>query len=468
MLGVIHCYRLCRMLRALCWSRSLTTMTRVAPRNPLIAIIGATGTGKSQLAVELAKRYNGEIVNGDAMQLYAGLPIITNKITTEEQEGIPHHLLGCIGLHEQTWVVGTFVRNALKVIAEIRGRGRLPILVGGTHYYTQSLLFKDRLAEKEEVAGESDFVEVTSDKYPILKESTEVLLEELTKVDPEMADRWHPNDRRKIQRSLEIYLQTGRKASQIYAEQRQGRKTEEDTQPDAGAFDMRFDTLLFWIHSENDTLRARLDQRVDKMLDQGLLQEVETLNAFANAQAAQGTPVDETRGIWVSIGHKEFKVYSAALAEGMEDQKQLQKLKAEGLERTKIATRQYSKRQVRWIKIKLVDALAEAGSSDSLYLLDGTEVDKFDENVRGPADDLTKRFLEAGSMPEPSSLSSAAAELLGVQRDKGRTDDGGEWTKQHCATCNVTCVLPEQWRQHIRSKTHKKLCAKVSSKRSDD
>ncbi|EGP90612.1 uncharacterized protein MYCGRDRAFT_35500 [Zymoseptoria tritici IPO323] len=456
------------MLRALCWSRSLTTMTRVAPRNPLIAIIGATGTGKSQLAVELAKRYNGEIINGDAMQLYAGLPIITNKITVEEQEGIPHHLLGCIGLHEQTWVVGTFVRNALKVIEEIRGRGRLPILVGGTHYYTQSLLFKDRLAEKEEVADERDFVEDTSDEYPILKESTEVLLEELTKVDPEMADRWHPNDRRKIQRSLEIYLQTGRKASEIYAEQRQGRKIDEAGQSDAGAFAMRFDTLLFWIHAENDTLRARLDKRVDKMLDQGLLREVETLNAFANAQAAQGTPVDETRGIWVSIGHKEFKTYSAALAAGMEDEKQLQKLKAEGLERTKIATRQYSKRQVRWIKIKLIDALAEAGSSDSLYLLDGTEVDKFDENVSRPATDLTKRFLEAGSMPEPSSLSSAAAELLGVQRDKDWTDDGQKWTKQHCAACNVTCVLPEQWRQHIRSKAHKKLCAKGSAKRSSD
>ena len=96
------------------------------------------------------------------MQLYAGLPIITNKITVQEQQGIPHHLLGCIGLEEQTWVVGTFVQRALEVIEGIRERGRLPILVGGTHYYTQSLLFHDRLAggvdseDGKDVATESE------------------------------------------------------------------------------------------------------------------------------------------------------------------------------------------------------------------------------------------------------------------------------------------------------------------------
>jgi tRNA dimethylallyltransferase len=100
--------------------------------------------------VSLALKYNGEVINGDAMQLYSGLPIITNKITVEERKGVPHHLLGCIDFGEPTWVVGTFVKRALSIIEEIRSRGKLPILVGGTHYYTQSLLFRDRLAETEE------------------------------------------------------------------------------------------------------------------------------------------------------------------------------------------------------------------------------------------------------------------------------------------------------------------------------
>lgn len=201
------------------------------------------------------------------MQLYAGLPIITNKITAEEQQGIPHHLLGCIGLHEQTWVVGTFVKKALSIIEEIKSRGRLPILVGGTHYYTQSLLFKDRLPKENGEGGKTVFVEDTKQEWPILQQPTEVLLEELRRVDPIMADRWHPNDHRKIQRSLEIYLQTGRKASDIYAEQRQfltGCDNTTDANGSPAFLDepsMRFSTLLFWVHAETDALRNRLDNR---------------------------------------------------------------------------------------------------------------------------------------------------------------------------------------------------------------
>lgn len=125
------------------------------------------------------------------MQLYAGLPIITNKITADEQQGIPHHLLGCIALHEQPWVVGTFVKKALRIIDEIRSRGKLPILVGGTQYYIQSLLFQDRLAEEEDGGSEAgEFIVDTKARWPILLQPTEVLLEELKKVDPIMAARW--------------------------------------------------------------------------------------------------------------------------------------------------------------------------------------------------------------------------------------------------------------------------------------
>ena len=190
------------------------------------------------------------------MQLYAGLPTITNKITAEEQQGIPHHLLGCIGLHEQAWVVSTFVKNALRIIKEIRSRGKLPILVGGTHYYTQSLLFKDRLAEEDGDEGK-EFVSDTKEVWPILHQPTEVVLEELKKVDPAMAGRWHPNDRRKIQRSLEIYLQTGRKGIRYLCENNEyaktvGRGVDGDTVLDAPA--IRFPTLLFWVHADNDGL----------------------------------------------------------------------------------------------------------------------------------------------------------------------------------------------------------------------
>jgi tRNA dimethylallyltransferase len=400
-------------------------------------------------------------MNGDAMQLYAGLPIITNKITTEEQQGIPHHLLGCISLQEQTWVVGMFVKRALKAIEEIRSRGKLPILVGGTHYYTQSLLFHDRLAEgegDEEDAYVDD--QTLKQQFPILDQPTEVLLQELKKVDPVMAERWHPQDRRKITRSLEIYLRTGRKASDVYAEQNARKQAvmQEDREDDGtpAGTSMRFDTLLLWVHAETEALRARLDKRVDKMLATGLLDEVRTLKRHADEGISTGRAIDETRGIWVSIGYKEFKEYASAFQDGDKAAVVLEKLKAEALEKTKVATRQYAKRQVRWIRIKLINSLHEANAPDRLYLLDGSEIENFWTSVVEPAAELTGSFLQSAPMPSPASLSLVAAEML---QPKSSAVQAG-WTKQHCEVCNVTCVIQDQWEQHIRSKAHKKLVSK--------
>ena len=398
------------------------------------------------------------------MQLYAGLPIITNKITVEEQQSVPHHLLGCIGLNEHTWVVGTFVKKALEVIDEIRSRGKLPILVGGTHYYTQSLLFQNRLAEDKEAPANADFVPDTKEKWPVLQQPTEVLIDELQKVDPVMADRWHPNDRRKIQRSLEIYLQTGKKASEIYVAQRNRKDNNFNTygehhHTDSGT-SLRFPSLLFWVHCNNDELRDRIDARVERMFEQGLLSEVQELNAFARTEAAAGRPVDETRGIWVSIGHKEFKTYVQALEGGDASSERLEKFKEEALERTKIATRQYSKRQLRWIRIKLVNALSEADASQSLYLLGGTNAASFKQNVVDPAIDLTHKYLSGSSMPEPTSMNELAVELLVAKRDYDLSASPHKWARQHCELCNVTCVTEEQWAMHIKSKAHRKLASK--------
>ncbi|KAI7263515.1 tRNA isopentenyltransferase-like protein [Hortaea werneckii] len=435
-------------------------------RDPLIAVIGATGTGKSQLAVELARRYNGEIINGDAMQLYSGLPIITNKITTQEQRGIPHHLLGCIGLQEPTWVVGTFVKRAVKVIEEIRSRGKLPILVGGTHYYTQSLLFHDRLAETEdETQKEEIATQDNMQQFPLLEQPTEVLLEELKRVDPVMAERWHPKDRRKIQRSLEIYLKTGKKASDTYAEQRmrkhRHRNEKHAAEGEPSSSNLRFSTLLFWVHAEPEALRSRLDSRVDKMLDAGLLEEVHTLDAHAEVEASAGRPVDETRGIWVSIGYKEFKPYTKALTSGNVSEKELARLQTEAVDRTKAATRQYAKRQIRWIRIKLVNALDEAKANDRLFVLDASDATQYDETVVKPALAITEHFLAGTPLPPPETVAPPAlTDLLTSKRDYEISTKPETWTKQHCETCNVTCVVRDQWNQHVNSKAHKKLVSK--------
>lgn len=397
------------------------------------------------------------------MQLYEGLPIITNKITIEERKGIPHHLLGCIGLDEPTWVVGTFVKRALSVIEEIRARGKLPILVGGTHYYTQSLLFKDALASKSEdngdnTDGEQEFVPDLTVKFPVLNESTERLLEELEKVDPVMAQRWHPKDRRKIQRSLEIYLQTGRPASDVYEEQRQAKLLRADNASTCGG--LRFPALVFWINAEAETLRARLDSRVNRMFDRGLLDEVSSLDLRLRSSDS----IDGTKGIFVSIGYKEFQPYLDAVRSGVRSEIELAALLAEAMEKTKIATRQYAKRQVRWIRHKLIGGLSAVNASQSLYLLDGTEIQDFHSSVIVPALQLTQPFLSASTLPAPISLSSVAAEMLVPEKENTPTAESQKWIREQCKLCDTTCVTEKSWQQHLRSRSHRRLESKARNR----
>ena len=450
----------------------LRKMSTAAEAKPLIAVVGATGTGKSELAVELAQRFNGEVINGDAMQMYEDLPIITNKLPIESRKGVPHHLLGCIGLSEPTWTVTEFVKEALSTISEIRARGRIPILVGGTHYYTQSLIFKDALAEQQDSDQEEDVTprEPSTSKWPILSQPTPVILEELRQVDPIMADRWHPNDRRKIQRSLEIWLQTGKPASQVYEEQRL-RKTMTPSASDeeaSSAPQTRFPTIIFWVHAEKETLRARLDTRVNKMVQHGLLDEVRQLHDYCQAKEDAGASIDKTRGIWVSIGYKEFEAYQAALKASASSEGDLKKLQNEAIERTQIATRQYTVRQLRWIRIKLINALAEANALNRLFLLDGSHADWFDEEVVAPAVGLTYRFLQDDDLPDPRGMSEVANEMLAPKRDYDLGQRPDVWVRKTCEPCEMTAVTEAQWETHIKGKKHKaKLRAKNKAERED-
>ena len=452
-------------------------MSPALSRKPLIAIVGATGTGKSQvrhlrlrltslklinvlctqLAVALAERFNGEVINGDALQMYEGLPITTNKISLEERKGIPHHLLGCVKLDEEPWTIQQFRNRATSIIKGIRSRNKLPILVGGTHYYTQSLLFKD--AVLTEVETQHVDHERQERQWPILDASTENMLEELRRVDPIMAQRWHPKERRKIRRSLEIWLTTGRKASEIYDQQRQmttkfrseygqsngnpanstngvGQHSDMESQSA-----LHYDTLIFWTHAKPDLLNSRLEKRVDAMVSNGLLSEAESMHNFLLDQEQQGINVDQARGIWVAIGFKENLPY---LMHGSN----LERLKKEGIERTKVATRQYAKRQVRWIKLRLQRAIATAKASHRFFLLDTADLTRWSQDVEERARDITEAFLCGSALPKPESLSNAAKEYLVVT-------EGEPMAATYCKACDKTLMSEGEWISHLKSKGHK-------------
>ncbi|PGG97868.1 tRNA dimethylallyltransferase [Blastomyces parvus] len=527
--------------------RSLGMSSR-APVEPLIAVIGATGTGKSKLAVDLATRFNGEIINGDAMQMYRGLPIITNQIPTEERQGIPHHLLGCIGFDQEPWRISHFKTECLRIIKEIRARGKLPVLVGGTHYYTQAVLFKeailDRGGESDESSGSSDDEKLLMDgnseqadvptprsgDFPILNAAPEVILQKLREVDPVMASRWHPNDTRRIYRSLEIYLQTGRPASEIYQEQQRLKDvanipsghypqelagvenhTATNISPaGAGAGHLRFPTLLFWVHTEDQELTRRLSRRVDNMAEQGLVAEAESLFNYLNEKKAQGIEIDRTRGVWVSIGFKELEPYFRALqssastststgagagkiiSDGADNStsttaptpEQLANLKQSCLNSIKSATRHYYRQQVRWIRGRLWNALTDAHSSRQLYVLDSTGVGanpgSWDSDVREPAERVVEAFLSGGveECPDPRELSESSKKVFETQLRSFVATGGGEAEERarqrivyNCSTCDVcgvTVQSDEQWEVHVNGRRHKRAVKSAEKRKARD
>ncbi|KAG7289192.1 hypothetical protein NEMBOFW57_005555 [Staphylotrichum longicolle] len=405
---------------------------------PLIIIYGSTGTGKSDLAVELATRYNGEIINADAMQMYNGLPIITNKLTTEEQRGIPHHLLGSIELHEDPWVVTQFKKEATRIISEIRGRGKLPIVVGGTSYYLDGLLLKGLVEDQPALEGGA---------HP------EAMLAKLREVDPVIADKWHPNDARKIRTSLEIYFATGRRASDIYAEQRikkESKWASKDTAQTHGLGEI----LLFWLYAQREVLNERLDQRVDKMVRSGLLGETAEVYDYLQQRLAAGETVDRSKGIWQSIGFRQFEPYLTAVKATPDAGPALAKLKEAGIEETKAATRQYAKYQVRWMTMKTIASLQEEKLLDRLYLLDSTDISRWKQEVLEKGVELARQFLADEQLPPPTDMSDTAREVLAGSVERSNREDTP--CRKTCDICQKTLLTEELWQAHITSRKHAK------------
>ncbi|KAL4999008.1 IPP transferase-domain-containing protein [Aspergillus recurvatus] len=441
---------------------------------PVVAVVGATGTGKSKLAVDIASRFDGEVINGDAMQMYRGLPIITNQIPVDERNGIPHHLISCIELEENPWRISMFRRECLRLINDIHARGKLPVLVGGTHYYTQSVLFQDQLVSEEPDSSDEESGSYPADdvdsavRWPILDAEPELILQKLREVDPIMADHWHPKDTRKIRRSLEIYFQTGKPASQVYAEQRQSKQATANNDNGSGKGQLRFNTAIFCLHSEKATLEERLFKRVDVMVEQGLLSEASRMSDYLQEQKAQGVTVDQTRGVWVSIGFKELAPYSNALREGSRTEKELEALKQSCIGSVKIATRQYAMSQLKWIRNKLWAGLSEAGMTDRLYFLDSTNVGDWTKNITEPSERLVEALMEEKPLPDPKSLSEFAKTTLEALEIKSLPTDHRPTRCITCDICRKTVTNEEQWQIHINGSVHKRVLKSLAKRRERD
>ncbi|XP_043573889.1 tRNA dimethylallyltransferase isoform X3 [Chiloscyllium plagiosum] len=313
---------------------------------PLV-ILGPTGSGKSRLALELGRRLRGEIISADSMQVYKGLDIITNKVTREEQQLCRHHMISFLDPLVSYSVVD-FRNKALSIIEDIIARQKIPIIVGGTNYYIESLLWKVLVdAKKEKAFSAADWETGSRTPSPSRKEELEKLdcqelYKRLAEVDPEMAAKLHPNDKRKVARSLQVYEEVGVPHSKLLLKQRQ----EEGGGPLGGA--LRFPKpCILWLYADLSVLDERLDRRVDEMLAAGLLEELVGFHTRYNQQKIAENSQDYQHGIFQSIGFKEFHEYLTSNSNCSETR---EKLLNQGIAALKQVTKRYARKQNKWVR----------------------------------------------------------------------------------------------------------------------
>ena len=275
---------------------------------PVIAVVGPTASGKSDLAVEICLRYNGEVVSADSMQIYKGMDIATAKPSEEEKKGIPHHIMDFLP-DTESFSVAEYQRMACEAIADIYSRGKLPVVVGGTGLYIDTLLNNIQLTED---SFNPELREKLKNRCEI--EGAEALLSELRSIDPEYAEKMHPNNAKRILRALELWYSSGKTMTEQIKNSRA---------------DSPYDVLWLGLDAQDrQYLYDRINRRVDIMLDMGL--EAEAREYLAKENTATSSQ---------AIGCKELKPYfdgEISLASAVENLKQ--------------STRRYAKRQLTWFR----------------------------------------------------------------------------------------------------------------------
>lgn len=276
-----------------------------------MVLIGPTAVGKTKMSIELAKAFNGEIISGDSMQIYRKMDIGTAKIKPEEMGGIPHHLIDIKDPNE-SFSVAEFQELVRKKIIEISQRGKLPMIVGGTGLYIQSVLYDYQFS-----AAPSDEEFRLYLEQQAQDKGNSYLHNQLINIDPESGKRIHPNNVRRVIRALEVYHCTGKTITEL----------QETQQPE-----LLYDAAIIGLSMEREKLYERINHRVDLMIEEGLVHEVEFLHekGLRNCQSIQ------------AIGYKELYDF----LDGITTFEQ-------AIDQLKQNSRRYAKRQLTWFRNKM-------------------------------------------------------------------------------------------------------------------
>lgn len=277
----------------------------------IVCVVGPTACGKTTLGVLLAKRYGGEVVSADSMQIYKGMTVGSAAPTEAEMDGVPHHMVA-VSEPEEQWSAARYAQAAIPIVDGILARGKLPILVGGTGLWLDAVVRGHGFA-----AGHAGGAVRKELEERLAAEGVEPLLEELRQVDPASAERLHPADEKRIVRALEVWRETGKTITAHNQETR--------------ALPPRYDAVWIGLQfADREDMKRLIDRRVDRMAEAGLLDEVRAL-------LSRGLPRKATA--LQAIGYKEF----LGVLEGTVTE-------AEALEEVKLRSRQYAKRQLTWLR----------------------------------------------------------------------------------------------------------------------
>ncbi|KAL7677755.1 hypothetical protein ACOME3_003992 [Neoechinorhynchus agilis] len=422
-IGRVFFYRVALMLLS---SRLLDSIRKqqFMTLQKLIVIIGPTAVGKTDLSLALAQEFESEILNTDALQVYRGLPIATNKPSEDQLRKHKHHMISIIE-PSNNFSVRQYRDASLEVLREMKTKCKMPILVGGTNYYLESILWEN-LVDDESVPQ-------TDANLSCQCESWKTLFA----LDPETAQRIHQSDKRRISRSLQVINQYGRKLSEILDEQHQKSQCSFRGQ-------QRFEgknVILIWLDSEHDVLVERIRNRIEEMLNRGLLNEVEDF------WFKYGDAIKDGKGIMKCIGLKEFLPFLKC-----EDFQKKKLLLPKCIRSLTGATIRYSNQQRKWIKNRL---LRDEGETFDVHRIDCTsvlmETNSFYSQIIQPCIQLIRNKFHG------ENIELDNVKLVPKWKLDSSTEKRYRFGHFVCNVCNgKTFNNEQQYEEHILSRSHKK------------
>ncbi|KAK9153761.1 hypothetical protein Sjap_001241 [Stephania japonica] len=459
-------------------SENPNDMAKKTKKKPkLVVIMGATGAGKSRLAVDLGSHFPIEIINADSMQVYKGLDVLTNKLPLHDQKGLPHHLLGTLNPNLE-FTSKHFRDSAIQIIEGIVSRNRLPVVVGGTNYYIQALVSRfllDDFVEDMDVGDANGSLGDEQLDYDFECETNEAnhSYDRLKEIDPDAANRIHPNDYRRANLYLRLYARSGIVPSKLL----QGKAAEKWGRTD----DFRYDCCFICVDASLPVLDQFVEDRVDCMINAGLLYEVSDVYC-QNA--------DYTRGLRQAIGVREFEDFlrfssnPTASSYPFSDNA----CKSDACFRMPESTQSLSKENLKVIldhsddqcKILLNDAIEKLKINTkrlvrrqrrrfnrlrslfgwNLHYVDATEslsalaAGSFDETwsrqVVEPSVNIMRSFLNEDVTPDLNPETHA-------RMDVQRIDSRDLWRQHVCEACgNRVLRGAHEWEQHKQGRGHRK------------